>query len=629
VRFALVQEDILRESLQPSAEHGFRVVGRVYNEALHILVRWPLRLDSAASLRQMRVWAGDPASGSRASATRFLGSLGIRLAPPGKDGAPSTLDEADVAMIAAVPADPGVCRLIQSRAFALSPLDYGTLRSFVAPQRKSASLPSVGHLPAETYTDQIEPLPVISVPVWLVARRNEDPRLASATLEALRTGWSRRTGSGPAECRRADLPLPSPVPQSLDLPLLDGVSLPMTRSPWLRQTIATVALTAGLGLLVWLGRKRGWHRAVRREWLRDRLTFGLALGLGSCVLLITIVTYLVENDINENFSSIAESFWSITIYLFSGLEDRTPYTGTGRVVAALGLLLGPAFFAVLSGWLARFFIQRERRMPQNLKNHFLFLNWNERAVTVARELHHPILRERYGTSVIVVLTDNDALTLKRLKESGSGRDEAFEDLFLSVGDPTSERALLNANAQDARTILIFADTEQGGDERTLRSLMMLRRIARSHGLNNLHVVVEILDAGNEALLDEIGRDFPGLLERISGVQVRTFLMAQSALNQGMVQFYLELLQVSADSNEVYALTIPPTAVGLDFREYSARVIQARLPDPLTPVGIQRPVDGRVQILTNPRPGCEESRLREDDRLVVLSYLPPDAKDLPA
>lgn len=268
-------------------------------------------------------------------------------------------------------------------------------------------------------------------------------------------------------------------------------------------------------------------------------------------------------------------------------------------------------------------------MPQNLKNHFLFLNWNERAITVARELHHPILRERYGTSVIVVLTDNDALTLKRLKESGSGRDEAFEDLFLSVGDPTSERGLLNANAQDARTILIFADTEQGGDERALRSLMMLRRIARSHELNNLHVVVELLDAGNEALLDEIGRDFPGLLERISGVQVRTFLMAQSALNQGMVQFYLELLQISADSNEVYALPIPSSAVGLDFRDYAARVIRAQLPDPLTPVGIQRPVDGRVQILTNPRPRCEESRLRQDDRLVVLSYLPPDAKDLPA
>lgn len=631
VRFALVQEDVLRESLKSSSERDLRAVGRVYNESLHILVRWPLRLDSAASLRQMRVWADDAEGGSRSSATRFLGSLGIRLAPPGEAGAPRNLDEADVAMIVAVPADPEVCRLIRSRTFVLSPLDYGTLRSFVAPRNRSGlvSLPSVGHLPAETYAGQSEPVPVVSVPVWLVARPNEDSLLAGAMLDTLRAGWRQGTGAGPAGCRRADLPLPSPLPESLDLPLLDGVSLSATRKPWLRRTAAALALAAGLALLVRLGRKRGWHRAVRREWLRDRLTFGLALGLGSCVLLITVVTYFVEKDINENFSSIAESFWSITIYLFSGLEDRTPYTGTGRVVAALGLLLGPAFFAVLSGWLARFFIQRERRMPQNLKNHFLFLNWNERAVTVARELHHPILRERHGTSVIVVLTDNDALTLKRLKESGSGRDEAFEDLFLSVGDPTSERALLNANAQDARTILIFADSEQGGDERTLRSLMMLRRIARSHGLRNLHVVVELLDAGNEALLDEIGRDFPGLLERISGVQVRTFLMAQSALNKGMVQFYLELLQISEDSNEVYALPIPASAVGMDFRDYAAKVIRAQLPDPLTPVGIQRSVDGRVQVLTNPRPGCEESRLREDDRLVVLSYLPPGTQDLPA
>jgi len=94
--------------------------------------------------------------------------------------------------------------------------------------------------------------------------------------------------------------------------------------------------------------RRGYAR-LRKLWRRDRFpfVFGLVLALG--VALVTMGTYLLEHRINEHFSTLGESFWSITVYLFSGLEDRSPKTDAGRLVATLGLLLGPVLFAVVTG----------------------------------------------------------------------------------------------------------------------------------------------------------------------------------------------------------------------------------------------------------------------------------------
>ena len=90
---------------------------------------------------------------------------------------------------------------------------------------------------------------------------------------------------------------------------------------------------------------------------------------------------------------------------------------------------------------------------------------------------------------------------------------------------------------------------------------MLRRIARQTG-KRLHVVAELINAANTAVLDEIAQDFPGTLERISGLKIRTCLMAQAALSKGVVDFYSDLLRVSADTNEVYIRPVPDSAVGL-------------------------------------------------------------------
>lgn len=648
--FALAQQDVVSDYFGNHPQTRVRVVGRVFFDYLHILLRDPVRVRSVGDLGRLRMWVGEPGSGTLLTASRFLDRLGTpvsllegrALTQADRDGE-SVLDmlprwfregRIDVAMVVTTPGLPRICELMSSEKVYLQPLDPRTLRELTEEEETTfRRQTAIGRIPAGTYSNQRGPVATIAVPVLLLTRQDDGGKgveQAAALLRAARRTWrelalaSTRDDDG---CTiPGDTPDVAPLGES-GLAMLSGLTEPEPLVPELAAWGKAALLLGLLALLAWWARRSGRWEQVRGLWRQDRLPFVLVLLLAVGILAVTVTTYAVERGINENFSSVPESFWSITVYLFSGLEDRTPYTATGRVVATLGLLLGPAFFAVMSGWLARFFIRRDRHMPHHLNDHHLILNWNDRAGQVLRELHHPIIREREGVSVVVVLTDDETLELRRLKQAGSGRDEAFEDCYLSVGDPSDERALRNANAQDACSILILTD-DRHGDERTLRSIVMLQKIARETGRTNLHVVAEISNPANCAVLDEVARDFPGLLERISGLQLRTLLLSQAARNAGIIGFYTDLLQISADSNEMYTVQVPEQAVGLSFRAFAALILAQDGPEPLVPVGVQRMVAGRWQILTNPRRQDPGWLLEAGDNLLVIGYRPPLAGCLP-
>jgi TRAP transporter TAXI family solute receptor len=661
VRFALAQQDVVSEHFRNRPDGRTRVVGRVFFDYLHIFIRRPIRLETASDLSRLRIWAGEPGSGTRLTASRFFDSLGTpfdllpaRVRPRAAAGAglverPLALadvaeefrhDRLDAAMIVTTPGLPAICALMSSETAVLYPLDPRTLRRLTeeeagAFQRQTA----LGRIPAGTYENQSAPVATLSVPVLLLARAGEEREVARAVHRAAQEAWDRRepwerlmrqarwqSGGEPPRCR---FPQSLPRAAALSASQLPPLGGPLEEPLWPRfrgafRRLFPLAAAVALGLLAY---RRRWHEPVRVLWQQDKLPFVVASLLGLAIALVTVTTFLLERGINENFSSFGESFWSITVYLFSGLEDRTPYTDTGRVVATLGLLLGPAFFAVMSGWLARFFIRRDRRMPHNLRDHILLLNWTPRAADLVREIHHPIIREREGTFVVVVLTNDESLEIRRFKEAGSGRDAAFEDFYVSIGDPTDERALRNANSTDARSVLILAD-ESGGDERAVRSVLMLRKIAREVGRSDLHVVVELTNPANGSVLDELADGFPGLLERISGLEIRTFLLSQAALSAGIVDFYRDLLQISQETNEMYTLEVPDGALGMPFRDYAALILRAEVAEPLIPIGLQRTIDGRPRILTNPRPGQPGWTIERGDRLLVIAYQPPLASALP-
>jgi hypothetical protein len=256
-------------------------------------------------------------------------------------------------------------------------------------------------------------------------------------------------------------------------------------------------------------------------------------------------------------------------------------------------------------------------MP-NLTDHYLLLNWNERGFDILAELHHEVLRQGGRTTPLIILTD-ETLELRKFA--------SFADVYPRNGDPTDDAVLRRANTQDARVVVILAD-ETHGDDRTIRAILQVRKLALEAG-RTIRVVAELIDPANDSIVTELAKDFPGRLESVSGLKLRTCVLTQAALTEGITEFYADLLSVKGGTNEVYTLPIPPAAEGWKFSAYAAFVMQrvdAR--DPLLPVGVYRRVNGRAVVYTNPKEGTEGAHLQKGDHLVLIAYGPPKKNALP-
>ncbi|MHC5537782.1 potassium channel family protein [Singulisphaera rosea] len=343
--------------------------------------------------------------------------------------------------------------------------------------------------------------------------------------------------------------------------------------------------------------------AVLHQWNRHQ-AFRVVAAMMLAWLIGSVGIHLAERGDNEQFNTWSESFFSVWLMLFSGL-DNPPKTLAGRLLAMLLLGTGVGLAGLFTGTVASILVENQLRRRDvshfEMDDHLVLCNWGPRGLAWIREVHSKIIQDK--RPVVIIHDDTEQIDLPDKQD-----DAAFNDVYIVRGDPTNEVILRRARVSTAHSVVVLLDDRQGdyADGKSILTCIAIRDITKGSGLPN--IAVECRNPENRHRLLRAGAD-----EIISSDELGLRLLARTAIYHGMTRVYQELLTVGRDANEMYLFPIPEELVGRDFVEISSMFLRYREDKrSCLLVGLQR---GEMMIL-NPVAG-EAGPLRRDDQLILL------------
>ena len=634
---ALIQGDTLLRNKRRGHTQNVEVLSYGYFEFIHLLSRPSLKLRHFSDLRGMKVWIGPKSSGSREIAQELLDVFSIASQDSALFSSPSIGQlstaflerDLDAAIVTSASNATWLQEGLTSHAFMINNLSMGDVKLLLdrhddlAFDEVKSLIRIAQHDPdSETETRQEKVFTVnqqLAIPTFLTMKAGLNPRISEQVINAFSEAFQSLRRASKQEVILLGLPLdiselglkPNEHFHPLSQEYIDD-------NQRLNQLI-TFTLILFLGVLI-LARHTD---RLRYFVMHQTLTFSF-LSIFILCLISTLGTYLSEHTINENFSDLPSSFWSILIYLFSGLEDREPYSSMGKVFSIITIVTGPLIIAIFSGAVASALIKNflGAAMPNTLKDHYLIINASPHIPAIVQELRAPVANSASTTSVIVILLSSHHEGDEELKMLG----EAYSDIYFSYGDTTCKQALHNVHAHQARSILILSPKE--GDElNPLQSLLSLKHLLTERGAT-CNTTIELTKPQMIGLIQDMGRDFPGGLDYLARGELNSLMLSQSILNPGLTGFYRDLMSVSGDNNEAYMIELPQDAVGMNFIEYSHELLKNHDQSPYILVGVKRPIGKTYQLVCNPRSDHPLYHLKAGDYLVLLAYDPPLRESLP-
>ncbi|MGH0151275.1 UNVERIFIED_CONTAM: hypothetical protein FKN15_059133 [Acipenser sinensis] len=189
--------------------------------------------------------------------------------------------------------------------------------------------------------------------------------------------------------------------------------------------------------------------------------------IGFLVLIFSsFLVYLVEKDVNSQFSTYADALWWGTITLTTiGYGDKTPHTWMGRLLSAGFALLGISFFALPAGILGSGFalkVQEQHRQKhfekrRNPAASLIQCVWrsyaaDENSVSIAtwkphlKALHtcSPTKKDQGETS------SSQKLSFKERVRMASPRGQSIKNRQTSIGDRRSPSADITVEGSPAK-----------------------------------------------------------------------------------------------------------------------------------------------------------------------------------
>lgn len=262
-----------------------------------------------------------------------------------------------------------------------------------------------------------------------------------------------------------------------------------------------------------------------------------------------------EQQVSDS-EGLANSFWFSIYTLFAGEPiPRAPTTLLGKFVAVMLMFMGMTIFAIFTGTVSAFMVDRirtEGRVVEwdDLDNHILICGWTPKTEIIIKEYRAAKTTRK---TPIVVIT--------QLEGSELGADLSnYPNLMFVNDDFTRVSALTRAGVERAKTCIVLSDTsggrsEQDADARTILAALTVEKINP-----DVYTCAELLNSSYATHL-ELGQvnDF------VVSEEYGAYMLAQSGMNRGLAGIMGELLTYQ-HGNEFYRVAVPSDWVGTSFDE---------------------------------------------------------------
>lgn len=351
-----------------------------------------------------------------------------------------------------------------------------------------------------------------------------------------------------------------------------------------------------LRLVGLLGRFAGlYHYVVRRAALEVLIASGLILLTvisGSAALLT------FEKLGAGSVQTYGEAFWASIYSLFAGEPiPSPPHTTGGRVVMVGIMFMGMSTFAMFTGTVSAYMVNRLRSRgdlvdPDDLKDHLILCGWNRKAEIIAREWLVQKGDHAPPVAVIAELSGDPAFT-----------DSSIQRAITFINDDfTKVTALERAGIRRASTCVILSDesrarSEHDADARTILAALTVERLNPR--------VYTCAELNNEEYSPHLR--MANVNDFIVTGEHNAFLLAQAAMNCGLTAVFSELL-THKYGNSFYRRDVPKAWIGRTFFELLVHLKEKH--DAIL-IGVRGP-DGATRV--NP----EAHAFQEGDQIVLIA-----------
>lgn len=489
-------------------------------------------------------------------------------------------------------------------------------------------------IPPHTYNEQERAINTVGVRAILVARQNIEhmktlnkklppdfigtlTRLIFEKDEVIRTNH----GVEGADLSKYRLNLEEGLRGILDqrlrpiIPIHPEAKIFYTEKGLLKRTFSdflpTIGWTSAFLILLFYAIK---FRSAIRRFAQNHIHFRLVIIFICLYVFGTLAMFFCERYNNKSFETVGESFWSITIYVLSGFEDRYPVTLMGRLVSILIFILSVFFFGAVAGRFAAAFLKREEmKMPKDVNDHIVMCNWNERGKRVLAELRHP----EGKPDADIVIIDNNYTNDKNLKKIPN-----FDRVYFIDSDPIRHGTLKKARVSVADTVIILADGNSPDPD--AKSAMIILALLSECRKKKPHIITEVVNIDNSQHLKDAGAD-----ETICTTEIGVGILAHCALNKQLSVVYKDLLTYSFEGNEIYIVkrdAFPDSFIGKTFAQCAQMLYEKRdTANPVVLLGIRR----QDEVILNPRTGKNgmdgECTVQENDALIAMAFSAPNLR----